>query len=466
MLEVAILLLCSLPAVCSVGEDEDPASWPGHLEPLGAGAELIQIESLDYFPSPQEFFMKFAYFGVPVIFRGGAKSYPAFAKWSDLYLKGLPDARWHLVDVEINKKEKRSLPSRSMPFQEFINRYRSRNEYLVTSLPSFLRRDVLLPPPLLCNSVTSHLVNSLLWISGGGTKSVLHNDNVDNINCIFSGRKEFLLLNYTRYKNDVIFDQIEDGAMSVDVDKVDFVRYPSLAKVDFHFGNLSAGDCIFLPYKWIHQVNSFDRNIAVNVWWDHKARIVPTEDACGFQKKGTTLDEVFFQQGGLYRHDDDGAVTHRVTDESDPVTDLIALFEDSDARSLSVEEFTNLALEVSQWSHLNRTKEVVEEFRKLYLLFDEDGDGTVTMEDAVLFRSEDNVHLHDLAQTQAEVLLDLLDQQIIEEKQDQLRELRRSMDGKRGAEMKNPTSDVRTITASHPLESRSDGVGTATKDEL
>lgn len=32
---------------------------------------------------------------------------------------------------------------------------------------------------------------------------------------------------------------------------------------------LNAGDCLFLPALWIHQVRSNYRNIAVNYWLDH-----------------------------------------------------------------------------------------------------------------------------------------------------------------------------------------------------
>lgn len=134
-----VLFFCLSTASTSDLIDEDPASWPGHLQALAVKANRLPVESLDHFPSPQAFFMNYAYSGVPVIFRGGAKSYPAFSRWSDLYLKSLPDARSTLVAVEINRKEKRSLPKLTMPFQEFLTRYRSRNEYLVTALPSFLR---------------------------------------------------------------------------------------------------------------------------------------------------------------------------------------------------------------------------------------------------------------------------------------------------------------------------------------
>jgi len=45
--------------------------------------------------------------------------------------------------------------------------------------------------------------NQVMWFSSGGTKSVLHNDDVDNINCLFSGTKELLFIDYKKYKNKV-----------------------------------------------------------------------------------------------------------------------------------------------------------------------------------------------------------------------------------------------------------------------
>ena len=47
------------------------------------------------------------------------------------------------------------------------------------------------------------LSSQVIWFSSGGTKSVLHNDDVDNINCLFRGQKELLFANYTKYRHQV-----------------------------------------------------------------------------------------------------------------------------------------------------------------------------------------------------------------------------------------------------------------------
>lgn len=46
---------------------------------------------------------------------------------------------------------------------------------------------------LLCGGYTKYLSMSNMWFSSGGTKSVLHNDDGENINCVLSGNKEFFM---------------------------------------------------------------------------------------------------------------------------------------------------------------------------------------------------------------------------------------------------------------------------------
>ena len=49
-------------------------------------------------------------------------------------------------------------------------------------------------PILSCGGYVNLLQDIVMWFSSGGTKSVLHSDNVDNINCVFSGEKELYVV--------------------------------------------------------------------------------------------------------------------------------------------------------------------------------------------------------------------------------------------------------------------------------
>ena len=64
----------------------------------------------------------------------------------------------------------------------------------------------------------------MTWFSSGGTKSVLHNDDVDNINCLYRGSKELLFIEYNKNKKYVPLDHPEGGYSSLDVDSVDYTK--------------------------------------------------------------------------------------------------------------------------------------------------------------------------------------------------------------------------------------------------
>ena len=42
-----------------------------------------------------------------------------------------------------------------------------------------------------------------MWFSNGGTKSVLHYDSAENINCLFAGTKELYLIDPNKYEDQV-----------------------------------------------------------------------------------------------------------------------------------------------------------------------------------------------------------------------------------------------------------------------
>ena len=54
--------------------------------------------------------------------------------------------------------------------------------------------DLRLLPSLVCGGFTKMITDVIMWFSSGGTKSVLHNDQIDNINCLFSGEKELYMV--------------------------------------------------------------------------------------------------------------------------------------------------------------------------------------------------------------------------------------------------------------------------------
>lgn len=103
--------------------------------------------------------------------------------------------------------------------------------------------------------------------------------------------RSFYSLTTKSTKKQVPIDFPSGGYSGVDVDRVDFVKYPSLENVEYFNVTMEPGDCLFIPYKWYHQVRSYDRNIAVNVWWKHLPDFVPQD--CDMEPN-QTLDNFRF----------------------------------------------------------------------------------------------------------------------------------------------------------------------------
>ena len=62
----------------------------------------------------------------------------------------------------------------------------------------FLRQDLPIFQPLNCNFILESLMDDLvMWFSSGGTKSVWHYDDYENLNCLIRGKIVSLVCIYT-----------------------------------------------------------------------------------------------------------------------------------------------------------------------------------------------------------------------------------------------------------------------------
>ena len=87
-------------------------------------------------------------------------------------------------------------------------------------------------------------------MSQGGSKSHVYNDDVESIFCALRGSADYFLIEYTKNKGYVV-DMPQGGYSTVDVDSVDYVKYPYLRKIDKYIKvRLEPGDCLYVPYRW------------------------------------------------------------------------------------------------------------------------------------------------------------------------------------------------------------------------
>jgi len=60
---------------------------PGHLEPIGSHTSPLFVETHFFVPPPHEFFARYVSASRPVVFKGAAKDFPAYQRWTDEYLR-------------------------------------------------------------------------------------------------------------------------------------------------------------------------------------------------------------------------------------------------------------------------------------------------------------------------------------------------------------------------------------------
>eukprot|EP00118_Oscarella_pearsei_P003453 m.14342 g.14342 ORF g.14342 m.14342 type:complete len:413 (+) comp25703_c0_seq1:21-1259(+) len=251
------------------------------------------VESLSTIPSSSDFYAQFVGPKRPVLLKRALPAAAGARLWTDDYLRSnVGDV---IVDLETAKKEDRKKFGFQSTLRKFIENYRKKNIYMVGSLPVPLRAEWPIPECLSCGGFTDNTADARIWFSSGGTTSVLHVDQYENLHCVVFGSKKFVLMD--RRFMDVIENHNGDrGYYEMDVDSIDLDEYPSLKEIPWFEADVNERDCLYIPYLWLHQVRSKagteGKNLAVNTWW---ARFKFNESDCrnNHQVKKTLSDVTF-----------------------------------------------------------------------------------------------------------------------------------------------------------------------------
>ena len=155
----------------------------------------MQIEyHSDALPSAREFIDLHARQGRLAVLRGATPLFYGGVDWSDAALSATHGDM--LLEVEVGKIERsRDGKLLVLSLAAFLERYRSEPLYAVTSLHNAkVRAKLLWPSVLACRSALDAADNLLLWMSSGSTSSLLHYDDVSNLNCLMAGKKVSTIL--------------------------------------------------------------------------------------------------------------------------------------------------------------------------------------------------------------------------------------------------------------------------------
>lgn len=127
------------------------------------------------------------------------------------------------------------------------------------------------------------------WLGEAAAVTSLHKDHYENLYCVVSGEKHFLLhppsdrpfIPYDMY-TPATYQLTEEGTFRVVDEKAmekvpwipldplapDLVRYPSYSQAQALHCTVRAGELLYLPALWFHHVQQSHGCIAVNFWYD------------------------------------------------------------------------------------------------------------------------------------------------------------------------------------------------------
>lgn len=281
------------------------------------------VEVRDDLPSPAEFHREYVLggdgefrgVGRPVLLQGAAQVMPAYQRWTDVYLRETY-GKVVLDQVETEKAETRTkLPHEDWTVAKFLDNYKAQSVYSTAKTPAAMGKDIFLLPFMNCGGYQSKMSSTVLWMSSGDTKSVIHNDGQQNIHCMIAGEKKWIMW---RPDNDHIRtrkmgwisgeeeakrdpNNFKDayGAYVglLNVKDVDLKRFPGWGKLRWWSMDLRAGDCAFIPSKWYHFVEAPpQRSISSHVWFHSDATFDGTL-CTKLEKAGRNVSDYLFRVG-------------------------------------------------------------------------------------------------------------------------------------------------------------------------
>ncbi len=239
--------------------------------------DLTAEEFLDNFYAP----------GRPTILCGEIEDWPAL-KWTPEHLRSkVGDAvvecqggRDANARFELDKDAHR----RRMPFDQFIDLAVASpgNDLYITAYNCIANGAALAPLQADLGRIERILdfsggdPSGMIWIGPAGTFTPLHHDLTNNLLVQLTGRKRVILASPAEtpklYNSTHVFSEIGDLASS-DIDQQAFPRVKDVPRLDFI---LEAGEALFIPVGWWHQVTALEFSVSMtytNFRWPNDGHV-------------------------------------------------------------------------------------------------------------------------------------------------------------------------------------------------
>lgn len=210
----------------------------------------------------------------PALLTGEIADWPALRLWNPAYLKakvgGAPiefqSGRSGDPDYERLKDAHRA----TMPFDMFIDLIESSgdgNDGYITAYNSAQNGEALAPLAEDLGFI-DHLLdpnvpnpNGMMWIGPADTFTPLHHDLTNNLLVQITGSKQVILVPSTEvpllYNDQHVFSLVQD------LEAADIEEFPNLRLLHGHRVELKAGEALFIPLGWWHQIVACDFSVSI-----------------------------------------------------------------------------------------------------------------------------------------------------------------------------------------------------------
>lgn len=197
--------------------------------------------------------------------------------WSDEYILNTLKNREIKVERSKTKEFNPSDPNivswkDKITFQSFIKNYKKESLYWAEEdIPEELKNEI--ETPLVSKVFDKYdlgLSDVKIFWGYNGNITRLHNDEYENLLCLYSGQKDLILFPPEDEKNLYI----DYNSTPLDLYSINYFRYPNFRKCTSYVGSLKKGEILYIPEGWYHQIKSHGKNVAFAFFYIPKEEII------------------------------------------------------------------------------------------------------------------------------------------------------------------------------------------------
>ncbi|XP_074255403.1 tRNA wybutosine-synthesizing protein 5 isoform X2 [Saimiri boliviensis] len=199
---------------------------------------------------------------------------PCTSKWTADYLSqvgGKRKVKIHVAAVAQMDFISKNFVYRTLPFDQLVQRAaeEKHKEFFISEDVADIRKQF----PLLEGDIKfpeffkeEQFFSSVFRISSPGLQLWTHYDVMDNFLIQVTGKKRVVLFS----PRDAQYLYLKGTKSEVlNIDNPDLAKYPLFSKARRYECSLEAGDVLFIPALWFHNVISEEFGVGVNIFWKH-----------------------------------------------------------------------------------------------------------------------------------------------------------------------------------------------------